>query len=455
MKNAQVATRLADVNVQLPGSSSEPAADCSPRKRGQAAAGSGRAASPGADTGITSAPQVVSLGLLDPSNPDFPDVRVYRGVDFFKVSYWVDWLDSSFLDLLEVKKMLLQESTETEECTPLFLDCGFDWNLYRRGTGKYKYRLRCGDVTLLLSDRDSDDTMPSIRLEIGSLTSQTKLRETLYDIEVFLKTVAGAYVAREQVSEIHLAADFIGLDIETLQLWDITRWVTRAREFSNHYPQFRFSGCTLGKGDLGLRCYNKSRELSRPGQAHKQQVFCQLWGMRRHDEQPVCRVEYQIRREKIKQFRNDDYPNGVSTPEQVLSALGSFWRYLTGRWAKFMAAPVDRKNKNQCHQDISSFWSMVSSLPWTDVLQVSRSSVVLRKDIDALIKQTIGCLMSVVAAYTDDVFDFDSINSTANELISSGFLEFQEDRKDEFVRRMQRKRNEVLFDSDALCAACS
>ncbi len=454
MRKVMDATRLADTFVQIPGCSSAPAADCSPRKRGQSAAGAERVVSPGANTGITLAPQVVSPELPLLSFPDFPDVRVYCGVDFFKVSYWVDWLDSSFLDLLEMKKVLLQ-ATEMETCVPLFLDCGFDWNLYRTGTRFFKYRLRCGDVTLLLSDRDSEDTVPSIRLEIGSLTSQTKLRETLRDIEVFLQTVAGAYVAREQVSEIHLAADFIGLDIKTLRLWDVTRWVTRAREFSNHFPQLRFSGCTLGKGDLVLRCYDKGRELSRPGQEHKQQVFCQLWGMRKYDEQPVCRVEYQIRSEKIKQFRNDDLPNGVSTPEQVLSALGSLWRYFTARWARFMDSPVDRSNKNQCHQDISSFWAMVSSLQWVDVLQVTRVNVVLRKDIDSLVKQTVGCLMSVVAAYTDDVFDFDSINSTARELISSEFLEFQEDRKDEFVKRMQRKRNEALFDSDVLHAVCA
>ena len=120
-----------------------------------------------------------------------------------------------------------------------------------------------------------------------------------------------------------------------------------------------------------------------------------------------------------------------------------------------MDSPVDRSNKNQCHQDISSFWAMVSSLQWVDVLQVTRVNVVLRKDIDSLVKQTVGCLMSVVAAYTDDVFDFDSINSTARELISSEFLEFQEDRKDEFVKRMQRKRNEALFDSDVLHAVCA
>lgn len=95
-----------------------------------------RAGKPGSQARISCDPQVV--------NPELSDVRVHRGIDFLKVSFWVDWADFSFLDLLEAKKLALQK-TELEECFSLSL-YGYDWNVFRTGTHFFSYRVQAGDV---------------------------------------------------------------------------------------------------------------------------------------------------------------------------------------------------------------------------------------------------------------------------------------------------------------------
>lgn len=392
-----------------------------------------RAGKPGSQARISCDPQVV--------NPAFSDVRVYRGIDFLKVSFWVDWEDLSFLDLLEAKKLALQK-TELEECSSLSLH-GYDWNVFRTGTHFFSYRLQAGDVVFLISRRISSSKQPSIRLEIGSLTSQTDLHLTINSMRIFLER-CGATIAKEQVSEVHLAADFIGLDFSSLSLDDVSRWVSRGREFNSHYSQWKFTGCSLGKGDIMLRCYDKVLELKRS--EHKQEVFCKLWNLSSYDALPVTRVEYQIRRPVLKTFKGIDCINGLSTVNALFDGLFALWRYCTHDWSRFMANSVDRAGKNQSHQKISYFWEVVKSVVWSDILDVRRVSNIKHKDLATLRKQVLGGMMSIIAFYVDDIYDFKRIKKVAHDIVNqdlSLFLKFDED---EFYKRMMKKRNEAVFD---------
>ena len=134
-------------------------------------AGAGRRAR--SHAGISCAPPLAKSDKL-------PAYRVHRGIDFLKVSFWLDWQSQTFLDLLKVKKEALQ-ATETEECVSVHY-AGRDWNLFRTGARMFAYRLKCGDVSLLLSSRGATSNIPSARLEIGSLTAQTELQDTLWGI---------------------------------------------------------------------------------------------------------------------------------------------------------------------------------------------------------------------------------------------------------------------------------
>jgi hypothetical protein len=93
---------------------------------------------------------------------------VVNGLDFLKVSFWLDWDSTELFRELEALKTFVQLTEENS--TPYHAPGGFDWNLHRTGTSRYNFRLTSGDLTLLLNTRRSDGVVPTARLEIGSLS---------------------------------------------------------------------------------------------------------------------------------------------------------------------------------------------------------------------------------------------------------------------------------------------
>ena len=75
-----------------------------------------------------------------------------------------------------------------------------------------------------------------------------------------------------------------------------------------------------------LRCYDKVRELREA--THKQEVFARLWCVSHFDDLPVTRVEYQLRRPVLTDFKGLDCACGLTRAEDPLHALASLWPYL-------------------------------------------------------------------------------------------------------------------------------
>ncbi|MEO1056653.1 MAG: hypothetical protein AAFY28_07030, partial [Actinomycetota bacterium] len=110
-----------------------------------------------------------------------------------------------------------------------------------------------------------------------------------------------------------------------------------------HEVDQAMSGLNLGSrsGAIYCRIYDKSREMERTGAAW----LPELWG-RRYDEQlPVTRVEFEFKRDGLREFV-------IDTPEQAFAKVGSLWAYATGRWASLRSPssdetrsrwPVDRR----------------------------------------------------------------------------------------------------------------
>lgn len=387
----------------------------------------------GPQAGITWGPIV--------ANDSLPDYRVYHGIDFMKVSFWLDWDGNrDFFEILDRKKDSMQ-ATESVEFLPVVLR-GTEWNLSRTGVRLFNYRLISGDVVLLLSSRGASSNFPSARLEIGSLSSQTVLPTILLDVRSLFSAL-NCKIVKEQVSEVHLSADFIGIDIKDLSLDNKDRWISRARDFVPSYQSWKLSGCSLGKGDIMLRCYDKILELKRS--VHKQEIFADLWGLDSFDSSPVTRVEYQLRRPILKNFRGiDTFDNGLTSPDVLLQALQSLWSYCTTDWSRFSSTVIDRENKHQQRATISSFWEAVRGVVWTNAFKVRREKKISHKDLDSLRKQVRGGMMTVLSFFLQDIYDFNEINCLAKRFIEEDLLSFQQD-ESEFIKRMMLKRNAVLL----------
>lgn len=426
---------------------------------------------PGPQARLTSGLPVVS---------ELPGLRVTRGLDFLKVSFWIKWdpkFFGEFLGRLDVAKKQVQD-TELD-CIPVFDENGFDWNLYRTGAKMYPFRIKSGDITLLFNRRKEDGKIPNCRLEIGSLSCWSPGFYAMYNrVKAFLSAYGGD-VSKERVSEVHLTADFIGTDIKTTSIENRAHWISLARDHGDHdklpvskrdsepepdeldfdrrYTSNRFSGLGIGCGDLMLRIYDKVLELKRSRATNKQQVFSEIWGAKTYDAQPVTRVEYQIRRPKLRQFVDlshveikdgkrvfhvDELKNGkrIDTVFDLVNSLKSLWAYLTTEWTRHSSSPVNR-NHNQTKSKVSEFWQMVQAVVWTGVFGYVRTHPVKHKDIEMLRKQARGILMSVCASLEVKPDDIDKIVYLCQGMIEEDLHAYFEDEK-AFIDKMTTKRNE-------------
>ncbi|MGD9817143.1 MAG: hypothetical protein AB7V04_00440 [Desulfomonilaceae bacterium] len=392
---------------------------------------------------------------------ELPVLRVVRGLDFLKVSLHVKW-DGRESDLLPILDLMKKQVQDTElDCISVFKEHGFDWNLYRTGTRYYTYRIKSGDVTLLFNRRSHDQKIPNCRLEIGSLSCWSPGFYEIYKrVKTFL-SLHGGEIFKEIVSEVHLAADFIGTDIKTTELDNRSHWVALARkdgdhdglvvqkrdpepdpdvlEFDRDYTNRKFSGVRVGKGNLMLRIYDKVAELKCTRATHKQQIFSEIWSVSAYDEQPVTRVEYQLRRPKLREF-SDREGNQIHTVNDLLNALKSLWGYLTTEWTRHSDSPVNR-NHNQTKAKVSEFWQKVQAVVWTGVFGYVRTHPVKHKDIEMLRKQARGILMSVCASLEVQPDDIDKIVYLCKEMIEEDLHRFFENEK-KFIDKMTTKRNE-------------
>lgn len=360
-------------------------------------------------------------------------LTVVNGLDFLKISFWLEWDSGDFFGELERLKEYIQSGEDNS--APFHVPGGFDWNLHRTGTSRYNFRLTSGDLTLLLNRRRSDGVVPTARLEIGSLSCWSPGFLLIYERITRWLQVLGATIVRESVSEVHLAADFVGVDINSLKIEDEDRWVSRVHKFNIHKDRRRLSGITLGKGDIMLRIYDKVLELVTA--PHKQIVFAEIWQSEAYAVQPVTRVEFQIRRSVLKEFDGK-----IETVKNLLFSLNALWHYCTHSWCRFCDKPVDR-NHNQSKAKNSEFWNTVSVLDWTGVHLIERKKRRQNKSLDHIKANLRGMAMTASAFSDPHPEDLDHIIGVAQNIIREELTRLYKDDLATFTERMKRKRNEI------------
>ncbi|MGE4400669.1 MAG: hypothetical protein AB7F61_03195, partial [Desulfobulbus sp.] len=226
----------------------------------------------------------------------------------------------------------------------------------------------------------------------------------------------------------------------------------------------KFSGITIGSGDMMFRAYDKVMELKKKRATNKQQVFAEIWGVNKYDDEPVTRLEYQIRRPRLREFADvsqitpitenqegnrerkpkynaaDLKGNQIDTVADLVNSLKSLWAYLTSEWTRHTNSPVNR-NHNQTKAKVSEFWEKVQGVVWTGVFGYVRTHPAKHKDIEMLRKQARGILMSVCASLEVEPDDIDKIVYLCQGMIEEDLHAFFEDEQ-AFIEKMETKRNE-------------
>lgn len=376
--------------------------------------------SPRGHTRIPCPPQVV-----------FSTASCTTGLDFLKVSLWLDWSSRDFLSDLHSRKRSVQETDDIE--SPFRVPGGLSFNLQRTGAGKYNYVLKSGDITLMFSNHKADAPFPNCRIEIGSVSCWEPGWEYIfYRLCSWLK-IYGASIKQEKISEFHITADLLDVDFTETGFDDRFQWITRSNKWKVEGEFDDSNYIAFGKGDMMLRVYDKTAEIKRNGA--KSAIFHSIWRKQiNRTPEHVTRIEYQMRRPVFKEFQ-------INTVADLRRNQNSVWQYCVSQWSRFCSDKVDRKNKNHQRSATAFIWSVVQALKFKKgrIYKLVRKKVLL-SNIDSLKKQAAGCLLSVCAALGQDHDDFIGHITTAFSLVDE---QIRENFKDftGYVRNMEVKLN--------------
>ncbi len=364
--------------------------------------------------------------------------QLVTGVDKLEVSLHLNISSYTVFEHLSFLKKEIQTTLAASGSFNFKSKEFFSWNLQRTGTKLYPYVLRSGDVTLLLSSRDPDSIIPNCQIEVGSVSCQDDSFHTYETILKWLK-IYGFTVKEEVVSRVDLSVDCIGTPIDGNGFSRPDRWISRARKFSIYYEDWNFTGIMLGKGNMAMRIYDKSRELKKD--KVKALFFFKLWNISPEDAEsiPVTRVEFQFRRPTLKEFKVP-----VTTVKQLRKNMDSLWQYACQDWARLSCQSIDRKNNNHQRAVISEFWQKIQSVVFNfPTPQNIRRRKNLTKNIIALREQARGCILNLAAASGHDVDDFFGIIKTCTDAVADDLAAFMSDRYSDFVKLFEMRRNEI------------
>ncbi|MEW6427343.1 MAG: hypothetical protein AB1568_04840 [Thermodesulfobacteriota bacterium] len=375
--------------------------------------GDGASPSQGSETRISSDPVVANC------------------LDTLKISFWVHWSSPLLLEKLEEAKTTAQAGEKESE--PVDLE-GFEFNVMRSGTARFSYRLERGDLRLLLNTRDGNSKLPNLKVEIGSVSCWAPGYRDLYEKCLSMIEFFGGCVVKERVSEVHMAADSIGLDLGDVPVHRQEHWITKAIESSTHYHNRRLEGITLGQGNIMLRIYDKVGELKMKS-VHKQPLFAQIWGLEEYNDKPVTRTEFQIRRDVLRDFKPK-----VDTFADMENSLDSLWAYCM-KWCRLTEKPANRDH-HQSRAVNHPWWSQLENVRWPGDSEVHRCPAPPQANLRQLLALSAGAAMSIAAIVKRRPDDLEGIIT-----MGQGFLEGElrrrfHDKKD-FTKRMQRKLNQV------------
>lgn len=363
-------------------------------------------------------------------------------IDKLKVNFWVIWADTSFLDEIDYIKNQIQTTPDLQEM-PYLCPGGFNWNVQRTGTSSFSYRLTSGDITFMISNRSGKGSRANMLLDVGSESCWSPgYHEIFTRFNKWIRAIGG-HILSNQISEVHLAADLVGTQINTLDISNPQTWITRSQLFTTHDNFRQLTGISIGKGQLMLRIYDKVLELRKS--MSKQLTFAESWGVKNYNDTPVTRVEFQLRRPILKEIKSSATDTfGVDDFDDLCDSLQSIWVHCTHNWARHCSHKVDYLQNHQSRATLSVFWKTISELNWPGDALKTKQRPRPKKDYVALRKQFIGIGITLAAFYDVETKDLDHIIGINKHIIEEDIIGFYTDDPKEFVRRFDKKKNEVF-----------
>lgn len=217
-----------------------------------------------------------------------------------------------------------------------------------RGKGKYAFVLVDNCFHLQVSSSRSA-ALPLAYVQIGSAFLAAVGPEAAEQRLRFVVNTLGIQPAIPTLSRVDLFLDFVcDLSWERIKHTD---WMTRPHTMGMYFERKRFSGWTFGMGgDLAARLYNKTLQAVKRGLTY----LFDLWAaMGWSEEKTVWRMEFQVRREVLKELSLNHLP-------ELLRRQASLWQYLTQDWLR-LTVP-NPKDQTEARWPNHRLWDAISGV---------------------------------------------------------------------------------------------
>lgn len=229
-----------------------------------------------------------------------------------------------------------------------------DWLFEMQGWGSngYEWMLNSPEMTWKVGNWLEPTSRPSMMVEVRA--------ETLWTVGVYaavdrcrrLVEHVGGHIVDIKVNRLDVCMDVM-IDDDQFQPGEIDAgMVCRANNASHWFVRRRLTGVGIGgpTSELKARLYDKPEEIKVSG---KHWMYA-AWGMEGPDDIPegkrIIRVEFQMRREKLKEL-------GYGDLSDVLERIPDLWDYLTKRWLRM----ADDASKHHTMQTVRPWWAMVQA----------------------------------------------------------------------------------------------
>lgn len=372
--------------------------------------------------------------------------ETFGGEDTVVLSLGVHWgeADSLFAKLESLKRRQ-QDQEAGDTASSGRLDIGGHTAIVASsgGGGKnaftHRWRFDVSGCTFRIRAKgEGTGEQPNVSIELHSLALMVNGLETMVAHCMGILSELGGTVKAMLVSRVDIRVDLLGVATgDVVKLMQAEHYVTRGRKVNWWSDDRKFTGVTIGTGDVILRIYDKLNELGKSDV--KRTNYIQRAGIR--DGDVVTRVEFQMRREFLKSCN-------VSTYTDWLAARGDVSGYLCSEWFRLTDRAIDRDARQQDHARNHPVWDRVIEgfAAWAGErkheISRTRSSF---GEIEGLMLQLLG-IASAVVSHRHDVRTVDEFLVLLRQYSVLGIKVVGEEK---FLDRLVTKRERVLAEYPA------
>lgn len=296
------------------------------------------------------------------------------GIDTIEFGINIDNYDEIFNNFLVELSKLKQEAQISH--TEKIINLGaINFVVMPKGQGFYSYKLQCEDFHICFMSRKVKNNSPIYIRLISRFLWQYNYQKALELFNKWFEYTFNIPISTTKISRLDICCD---IDEFSFKPKDSNKFITRAKKKeiinvdSENYEGKIFSGFTIAKGSpLMCRIYNKTLEIKKSNKVW----FKDIWEQFNWSGKDVWRIEFQARREILKEFNIEDI-------KDIDNKIEGLWSYYTCNW---LTMRISKKDQNASRWDIDNKWLKIQSINNNQNIKPLSRETIISGNIDTLI----------------------------------------------------------------------